>query len=517
MGWFSNLFGSRTVEQNESRPQKRLDVVVGATKEADEQKIQSFTNGNITFNGELSDFDYTSILRDKQTNIQRLYQLSDYYTDADPIVRGIIKHVYVPFCTCSPWFLTGKEKTVNIYLEHYKKMRLQEIIDGVFLEYWKYGNVCLYLLHGQIITLPVNQWRIGNTTLNGMPIVDFDCQTIYNSWRTKNYSIRENWIKDNDLENYFKGYPEEMQEALNAGQQYCQLNPENTFVMQGSKESWHRYAIPFIASCLNSLARKELITKYENATLNLATRGFVHVRYGDDKKGADMLPDRNQLTQIRRIFSTAMNGFPLAVTNQLAKADFVQADINDLFQWDKYKEVNNDILSAGGISGVLVSGVSEDGLTFASAQVSMQTAEARINAARDEFCDIMTRINARLTEEIQGTYNLKEIPEFRFMPLDMSGKKALREQCLNLWQQGVVSTKTMMEAHGYSIDTESKQREKEKSDGYDDTLSPRGTTASSENKAGRPTLDDSERTSDPEKSETGKEPKPSNPEGSMSE
>ena len=34
-------------------------------------------------------------------------------------------------------------------------------------------------------------------------------------------------------------------------------------------------------------------------------------------------------------------------------------------------------------------------------------------------------------------------------------------------------------------------------------------------KRGRPTMDDTERSSDPAKAATGKQPKPSNPEGSM--
>ena len=35
------------------------------------------------------------------------------------------------------------------------------------------------------------------------------------------------------------------------------------------------------------------------------------------------------------------------------------------------------------------------------------------------------------------------------------------------------------------------------------------------NKIGRPEMDNTERTSDPSSSETGRQPKPSNPEGSM--
>lgn len=517
MGFFDRF--RRTTTTEAPQPQRSKESVVGA-KENIEDNFQSYTNSNITFNGSLAGYDYDSILRDKQSHIVDLYQLSDYYTDADPIVRGIIKHVFVPFSTCSDYFLTGSNrKTVKLYEEQYKRMRLEEKIDGIMTECWKYSNVFIYLMDGQIITLPVHKCKIGGIAFNGMPLVDFDCQSILNEWRAKNYSIHEGWVKENNLEMYFKGYPEEVKQALDKGAQYAQLNPDNTFVMQGSKESWQRYAVPFIASCLVPLAKKELISNYENAMLNLATRGFVHVRYGDDKKGSDMLPDAGQLGQIQRIFSRAMttNKTPLAVTNHLAKAEFIQASIDDLFQWDKYRDVNNDILSAGGVSGILVTGVSEDGSTFASAQVSMQTAETRINAVRKEFCEIMNRINVRLAEIIPGTYNLKETPEFHFMPLDMSGRKALREACTDLWEKGVISTKTMLETNGYSIDKEVELRKSESKD-IDTVLIPRDqmqTETSSDGKVGRPEMDDDERTSDPEASERGKQPKPSNEDGSM--
>ena len=400
------------------------------------------------------------------------------------------------------------------------------------LEYWKYANVFVYIMNGVPITLPVDKCKIGNVALNGDPIVDFDCQSIYNMWREKNYAIEENWVKDNHLEVYFKGYPPEVQEAINKGKQYAQLNPKYTKVLQADKEGWQRYAIPFIAACLQALAKKELIGKYEDAVLDLAIHSFVHVKYGDEKKGADMLPDINQLRETRNIFSKAMNNFPLAVTNQLAKAEVVQPKLDDLFQFDKYRDVNTNILSAGGISGLMVNGVSDDGSTFASAQVSMQTAASRIEAARDEICELMNKINVCIQEELANAhaYNVNQVPEFHFLPLDMAGKKALREACKDLWVQGLVSTETMMLEHGYSMEKEAEQRETESKKGFDEILKPRqylfvetdeSDTQSNDSpleekdKGGRPEMTDEERSSDTESSMRGKQPKPSNPEGSM--
>lgn len=514
MGFFDRF--RRTIPAAETVPENKTHVV-GANPDND-KTLQSFDNSSFTFSGELADYNYTSILRDKQGNIISLYQLADYYADADPIVHGIVKHVFVPFSICSDWYLTGsKEKTYELFEAQYKKMRLREKMQGIFLEFWKYNNVCCYLHHGDLITLPVHKWRIGNVAFNGTPVVEYDCQDILNNIRMKSYSIDEKFVKDSDIETILQGYPDEIKEAVKENRQYAQLDPDYTFVLQGSKEGWMRYAIPFIAAALPALAKKELISSYEDAMLNIGKRSFVHVKYGESDKSKDVLPDLVQLTQVRKIFQSAMSGTPLAVTNHLADAKVIQADLDDLFQWDKYREVNNDILSAGGVSGVMVTGVSEDGSTFASAQVSIENAEARINSARDEFCEMMNKINERLTEFIQGTYNLKEIPQFKFQPLTIEGKKALREKCVELWEKGVISTRTMMETNGYSIEKESKAREQESKDGLDETLAPRETLASSNSdnsQNGRPTLDDSDRKSDPEASARGRQPKPSNTDGS---
>lgn len=540
----SDKVSEASVPVQEPVKARNIEFEVGAREEDD---IGAYENSNITFQGELKGFDYNHILRDKQRHIVDLYRLADYYYDADPIVHGIIAHVFVPFCSNGGWYLTGKEKTVKLFEKYYDKIRLREKISDIMLQFAKYGNCFVYLLDGNIITLPVHKVRIGNTMLNGKPILEYDCQSIVSEWHSKGYTVKENWIEDSDLKYILKGYPPEIAAALNkltgytTGAQYVQLNPENTYALQMPKEGWLRYAIPFIATALPALARKELIKQYEEAMLNIGARSFVHVRYGDEKSGYDILPDRNQLNAVYAIFRKAMNGKRLAVTNQLAKAEVISPDMSDLYQWPMYTTVNEEILSAGGISGIIVNGVSDEGSSFSTAQVSMQTAESRINAMRREFEDMMNRINERAPEFIKGVYNLKETPEFHFEPLSLTGEKALRDACMQLWTQGVVSTKTMLEKNGYSFDKEKELREKEADDGTDKIFTDRATqhadkvaeeqaklqmkmqktqtpatesTSTTSTTVGRPKLDDSERHSDPAASDRGSMPKPSNESGS---
>lgn len=441
--------------------------------------------------------------------------------DADPIYRGIIKEVYTPFSIADGYRLIGENEQVKQkYLEYYDKIHLRDKMESIFLQYYKYGNVYVYLMDdGTIRTLPVHQVRISNVMVNGEPVIEMNCRTIRDDMRRQSSKAQKDWLEDEDLEVRLQGFPKEVSAALKAGKEWVQLNPDNTFVLQDLKEDWVRYAVPMVASCLKAFAKKELISNWENALLNLGARSFVHVTYGDPKN--QVLPDIGALTMVQDVFRNAMTGSALAVTNNWCEAKVVQPKTDDIFEYDKYKAVNADILSAGGISGVIVSGRSEDGSTFASAQVSMQTAAIRIKQAKDNFCEMMNKINLRLnrSSNLMPHSAKANIPLFTFPPVDLTGSKAFQDACLKLWEKGLLSNETLLQTYGYDMGQEVERRKAEEADGTADVLTPPDKTEgktedTEEKKAGRPTMDDSERNSDPAKSVTGRQPKGSNPEGS---
>lgn len=444
--------------------------------------------------------------------------------DADPIFRGIVKGVYTPF-SVSDWRLVGgSERAKEKYQDYYTRIHLRDVMWSIFYQYYKYGQVFVYLRDdGNIITLPPHRCRIANVMVAGEPVVEFNALAVMIDLHIQDAGVLRKWIEDNTFDVRLSGYPREVREALKKGDQWVQLDPMRTFVLQDTKEDWLRYAIPLIVSALKALQKKELISNYENSTLNMMVHSFLHVRYGDDKKDSDYLPNRADLAQLNSLFKAAMskNGTGIATTNIFARAEFVQPDINDLFDNDLYSEVNSDILSAGGISGIIVNGRAEDGSSFASAQVSMQTAALRIKQARDNFCELMNKINVRLNGGFLPRSNDANIPAFTFPPVDLTGSGKLYETCLSLWKEGVLSTKTMMSTHGFDMDQEAEQRRKEDANGITCLLTPRNADecndgdGNGDGTPGRPPMDDTERNSDPADSLTGKQPKPSSPDGSL--
>ena len=130
----------------------------------------------------------------------------------------------------------------------------------------------------------------------------------------------------------------------------------------------------------------------------------------------------------------------------------------------------------------------------------------------------MNKINLRLngTGRKGVTHSRPDnVPLFTFPPVDLAGSQKFQEVCRQLWEKGVVSTKTMLQTHGYDMEQE---EERKKSDPPREIAAKESESDSSDSgqvKRGRPTMDDSERTSDPMKSQTGAQPTPSNPEGSL--
>jgi len=248
------------------------------------------------------------------------------------------------------------------------------------------------------------------------------------------------------------------------------------------------------------------------------------VKYG--RIHDDSLPDVTMLGQLEQLFARAMNvqnAAPLVTTNDLCSAEVVQPDMNDFFKNDNYSMVNNEILAAGGISGTIVAGMAVVGSSFASAQISMQSAAIRIEQAKDNFCEMMSKINVRLNGILPKS-SANNIPAFIFPPVDLAGSEKFQKTCRDLWEQGVVSTETMLQTHGYDMKQEVERKKRENKNNIDEILAPpeairenndgNDGDSGSGDEGGRPRLDDDERNSDPGNSETGRQPKPSHPDGS---
>ena len=183
----------------------------------------------------------------------------------------------------------------------------------------------------------------------------------------------------------------------------------------------------------------------------------------------------------------------------------------DLFDNSKYAEVNKQILSAGGISTVIVTGDSSND-SFASVNMSVETAAKRIGQNQDNVAEAINKYHFRLNEMWEGV--TKSIPEFVFSPLNLTNSGDLKAEAFSLWQSGCLSRKTLLEKYDYNYDQEKERKENEKDDETVFKIPVNPFTAngndSNSGDTGRPTKNVKDLKRDKNQSDTGKQPKPSN-------
>ena len=134
MGVFDNIrrvSGQRPGSSVSPSPVKRI---VGASSGQEVQLFEPYSNMNNVYpaqiTGYVKGYDYKLLLANKEANIKKFFELADYYKDADPIVHGIVYHIYQPYLT-DDWFLeAGNVKTKDFYGEYYKKIRLRERLQS---------------------------------------------------------------------------------------------------------------------------------------------------------------------------------------------------------------------------------------------------------------------------------------------------------------------------------------------------------------------------------------------------
>lgn len=514
----------------ESRPAENEDWNFEATRKQTESSTSIYENTAFTIKGEPAGYNFAAIMREPQKFINELYLLANYYKETDPYVGAAINNVYTPFSVAKGFKLTGaSEKTKARYLEHYETIGFEEKMRSIFDQYYTFQNVFIYLMpDGNIVTLTPTRCRISEIFMNGEPVVEYDTQNILQGNRSDT-GAREDYI--NDLAARVNGLPPEIKanfvnpdgSAVRESKRWVQLDPENTFVMQFPKPDWVRYSVPTIGKCLFALGRKQTISDYDNAQMQFGIKGFLQVKVGDkDPAGGMNKPDSRNITAVHASYEAALQGGKLVTVPWYVDSEFITVDTSTLFDHDKYRGVNQEILSAFGISGVVSLGQQEAG-SYGQAKLSLDTAALRIEQGQRAFVSMMKKINAKLAMRLPRI-SAKNIPVFEFEPIDLTNDNKFAGEVYKLWMQGLTSTQTLLEAHKLDIVQERERRLDERSKGIDKVFTPRQNAYTSntttngddgdENKGGRPVLDESERASDPEKSETGRQPKPSRPEGS---
>jgi len=330
-------------------------------------------------NGDVKGYNVDQILKNKQDNIYKIFELCNYYVDADPIYGNAIKKILTPF-SLSGWKLMGaSEKIKQKYMDYFESVGIFDLLRDSFYDLNLYENCYIYDRGNWFDIFPPHRIRVSSIGINGEPVLEYKIAEFGN----RNYTIaKEGFI--NTLLKQYEGYPPEILDGIKMGTLWVQLSPDNCYSLQGVKSRWEKYCIPFISSCLKSFSNKNLIGDFENSQLSAGMKPFLHVKVGSERVMPSPSPDI--LKDVGLIFRNAINGYPLAITSHVVSANWVSTDTKNMFDKAKYDEVNTSILASCGLSAIIVTGDST-GSNFASATINVSVAEKKISANQKNVAD----------------------------------------------------------------------------------------------------------------------------------
>lgn len=461
--------------------------------------ISTYESRNFTSKGYPKGYDADILLMNKETNINRIFELCNYYHMSEPLLGNSVNNVLVPF-SMSGWQLQGSNEMVKKkYIDFYDSIGLNDLARDIFYEYYVYQNVYGYIRDGWIDLFAPWRIRIASISTNGNPVLEFCVTEIANKHYT---TATESFL--NTVALTYEGYPQEVIDGIHKGLGYIQLDPSKTFCIQGTKSRWEKYSTPIICEALRPLAKKQLISDFENSQLQNGAKSFLEVRVGskDNKKTVNS----NDLDDVEGIYRQALNGFPLATVSWEVQSEWKNLDTKTLFDQNKYAACNTEILSSIGISNAVVTGEGGSG-SYAQASLNLSTLTKRIEDAQAKIADFINKLNKEKAIEWRIAEN--RVPKFVFSPLNLQSDQNFRNEVFKLYQQGLLSKQTTLESLDYSFDQEKSRKGKENKDNLDEvfTIPQNPNTTSGNNAGGAPKGDPIK--VDQNKSDSGKAPKPS--------
>ena len=349
----------------------------------------------------------------------------------------------------------GSQKSRDFFNQWFKKIKLWNLRDQYFREYYRSGNIFLYRVDGQFqagdYAKLIQQVSETNAIRNKVPVRyimlnPFDIVAKRgSSFETGAYekilseyelARLQNPINEEDKE-ILQGLPESVRKDIDKGAYYqnglkIELDPKKIIFSFYKKQDYEPFAIPFGYPVLEDINAKMELKKMDQAITRTVENVILLITMGaePDKGGIN----QNNLMAMQKLFKNESVGRVL-VSDYTTKANFVIPDLNKVLGHEKYTVLNEDIKQ--GLQNIVVG---EE--KYSSTEVKAQIFLDRLKEARNAF------LNDFLQPEIKRiakNLGLKKYPTVKFRDIDIRDKTQLMRVTTRLMELGIITPQQGME------------------------------------------------------------------------
>jgi hypothetical protein len=359
------------------------------------------------------------------------------------------------FANTEIYFEGGSQKSKDFFTEWFKKIKLWNLKDQYFREYYRSGNIFLYRIDGkfqiddftkitrQIGDLPalVNKIPVKYILLNPFDVVAKRGSTFNTGAYEKILSEYElarlqNPITQED-EDILNGLPADVKKDIKKGAYYqdglkIELDPKKLTYSFYKKQDYEPFAVPFGYPVLEDINAKMELKKMDQAITRTVENVILLITMGaePDKGGIN----QNNLMAMQTLFKNESVGRVL-ISDYTTKAQFVIPELNNVLGPDKYKVLNEDIKQ--GLQNIVI-GEEKYSATEVKAQIFID----RLKEARNAFLNDFLQPEIRRIAKDMG---LKNYPTAHFRDIDIRDQTQLMRVSTRLMELGIITPQQGME------------------------------------------------------------------------
>ena len=343
----------------------------------------------------------------------------------------------------------GSEKSKKFIEAWFKRIRMHDIKQQYFREYYRSGNVFFYRVDGKIPLknsqkmleaygtssrkkIPIRYLLINPTDVATKGSISFSGYEYFKVLTPFEISRLQKPETEHELE-MLDSLPEDIKESIKSGKNtyamakvQIKLDPQLLHVVFAKKQDYEPLAIPLGYPVLEDINRKIELKNIDQAISRSIENVVLLVTMGNepDKGGVN----HRNLAAMQQIFKNQSVG-RILVSDYTTKADFIIPDIRKVVGPEKYEVINKDIEQ--GLQNILI-GDSK----YSDTQVKMRVFFQRLEDSRRAFLNDFINPEIR---RICKSAGLRSWPEAKFSKTDTMDDGNLSKLATRLMELGVLT------------------------------------------------------------------------------
>ena len=370
-----------------------------------------------------------------------------------PIFRNTID-MMSEFANAEVYLEGGNATSRDFFMKLFDRIKLWDLKDQYFREYYRSGNIFLYRLDGKFDlndfrkfsklveeSTRENKFPLKYIVLNPFEIVA-KRSTVFSSKGAYAKILSE--FDMERLANPKNDYDVAVFEALNPEDQ--KLIKDGAYFKDGlkislenerlaysfyKKQDYEPFAIPFGYPVLEDINAKMEMKKMDQAIMRTVENVILMITMGSEPDKGGINP--NNVKAMQKLFQNESVGRVL-VSDYTTKADFVIPDINKVVGPGKYEVINQDIKE--GLQNIILN---ED--KYSGAQIKARVFLDRLKEAREAFVNDFLQPEIR---RIAKDLGFRQYPTVKFKDIDLRDETQLMRIATRLMELGILTAEQGM-------------------------------------------------------------------------